>query len=94
MKRGSFSQGFFTLGIAGFFLLVTFGAATYRETVEGQGENNRTRALVSYLSTCLKANDRAGALSWEACTEQDAMNGALFTIADGDSAYALRIYQW
>ena len=99
MKRGSFSQGVFTLGIAGlflagFFLLVTFGAATYRETVEGQGENNRTRSLVSYLSTCLKANDRAGALSWEACTEQDGLNGALLTIADGDSGYALRIYQW
>lgn len=99
MKRGSLSQGFFTLGIAGlflagFFLLVIFGAATYRDTVEGQGENNRTRALVSYLSTCLRANDREGALSWEAYTERDGLNGALLTISDGDSGYALRIYQW
>lgn len=93
MKNSSRPQGFFTLGIAGlflagFFLLVTFGASTYRDAVDGQAENNRTRALLSYLRTCVKANDCAGAVRFY---EDD--GGPVLVIEDEGSGYALRIYQ-
>ena len=63
MKKNSGSPvAFYTMGIAvlflaGFFLLVVFGAQTYRSVAAGQDQNNRSRALLSYLSTCVKAVD-------------------------------------
>ena len=60
--------GFYTIGVAalflaGFFLLVVFGAQSYRNTVAGQNGNMQSRALLSYLSTTVKACDAAGAVS-------------------------------
>ncbi len=91
MNRKSQSQAFFTLGIAGlflagFFLLVTFGAATYRQAVEGQAANNRARALLGYISTCVRASDHAGGV--------EVQKGPVLVVRDRDSGYALRIYQW
>ncbi len=98
MKRQSQPQAFFTLGIAGlflagFFLLVTFGAATYRQAVEGQAANNRTRALLSTLSTSLRAHDHAGGAEVRTGEEQG-VEGPVLVIRDRDSGYALRLYRW
>lgn len=98
MKKQSQPQAFFTLGIAGlflagFFLLITFGAATYRQAVEGQAQNNRMRVLLNYISTCLRANDHADALTVEP-QGRDGVEGPVLDISDRDSGYALRIYQW
>ena len=51
--------GFF---LAGFFLLVIFGAQVYQEIVGGQAQNNHTRELMGYLITCAKANDSEGSV--------------------------------
>lgn len=65
-SRGSLIT-FYTMGVAvfflaGFFLLVVFGAQTYREVAQGQERNNQTRVLLSYLSTCVRTGDRADAV--------------------------------
>ena len=93
MKRsnGAF-LGLYTLGIAVLFLvgclaLVVFGAVTYRTAAEGQARNNEARALLSYLSNCVKGGDSAGSIS-----VRDEGQGPILMIADG-SGYALRIYQ-
>ncbi|MBQ9685835.1 MAG: DUF4860 domain-containing protein [Oscillospiraceae bacterium] len=86
------SLGLYTIGIAalflaGFFLLVVFGAGSYRNTVTGQEENMRDRALLGYLSTAVKAYDTAGAVIVE-----DTAAGRTLVLLDGDSGYALRVY--
>lgn len=93
MKRGgSTALGLYTMGIAalflaGFLLLVIFGAQTYRDAVAVQADNNETRAVLSYLSTCIKSNDRSGNVY-----VRDDGDGPILTIADG-SGYALHIFQ-
>lgn len=95
MKRsGSSPTVFFTMGVAGlflavFFLTVVFGAQTYRDIVERQTQNNRTRTLLSYFSTCMRNHDTAGAVR---LYEEDGMT--VLAIADGDSGYGLRLYQY
>lgn len=95
MERDSKSPvTFITMGIAGlflagFFLLVIFGAQTYRSIVEGQTGNNHTRELLGYLATCAKANDSRGAVS-----VSEGEGGQVLVIADGSSGYALRIYRY
>ena len=95
MKRKVQSPlGFYTIGIAalflaGFFLLVLFGAQNYRDTVAGQNENMRSRALLSYLSTVIKGYDEK-----EGIAVQDSEYGQVLVIHDGDSGYALRIYRY
>ena len=86
--------GFYTIGIAalffaGFFLLVLFGAQIYRSTVHSQDANYQTRSLLSYLSTCVKANDTAGSV-----TVREGEYGQMLVVADGDTGYALRIYPY
>ena len=83
---------FYTMGVAcfflaGFFLLVILGAGTYRSTVEGQQENNRTRALLSYIST----GARTGGGAW-AVDIVEAEGTQVLEIADGSSGYCFRIY--
>ncbi len=95
MKRENSSPlGLYTVGIAalflaGFFLLVVFGAQSYRSTVSGQNRNMHSRALLSYLSTTVKASDSAGAVSVLDHPEY----GQVLCLEDGDSGYALRIYR-
>lgn len=94
MKReGSSPLGLYTIGIAalflaGFFLLVVFGAGSYRNTVSGQNDNMDSRVLLSYLSTTVKGHDSAGAVRVEEGTE-----GSILILADGDTGYALRVYR-
>lgn len=94
MKReGSPALGFYTIGIAalflaGFFLLVAFGAQSYRDTVSGQHGNMDSRALLSYLSTTVKGYDAAGAVRIE-----EGAAGPTLVLLDGESGYALRVYR-
>lgn len=90
-RKGGSLLGMYTLGIAalflaGFLLLVIFGARTYRDAAAGQADNNDARALLSYVSTCVKSGDSAGGVS---IRESD--NGPVLVVADG-SGYALHIY--
>lgn len=96
MKKNSGSMvTFYTMGVAvlflaGFFLLVVFGAKTYRAVAAGQEQNNQARALLSYLSACVKAGDRGGAIE---IREQGAGDDSqMLVVADGDSGYGIRIY--
>lgn len=94
MKRKNGSPlGLYTIGIAalflaGFFLLVVFGAQSYRETVNGQNGNMHGRALLSYLATTVRACDAR-----DAVTVEERGGEQLLCIADGDTGYALRIYR-
>ena len=95
MKQSDRSPlGFYTIGIAalflaGFFLLVLFGAQTYRNAARSQDTNYQTRSLLSYLSTCVRANDTSGSEH-----VQNSAYGQVLVVADGDSGYALRIYRF
>ena len=59
MKReGTSPLGLYTIGIAalflaGFFLLVVFGAQSYRDTVGGQNRNGEARAELAYLAAAV-----------------------------------------
>ena len=75
--------------LAGFFLTVVFGAQTYREIAEGQSRNNEARALLSYISTCVRMNDTPGAV--RVSREE---GEPVLVIADGQSGYAIRIYRY
>ncbi len=95
MKRnGSSPIGFYTMGVAClflavFFLTVIFGARTYRDIVREQTQNNRTRTSLSYFSTCMRNHDTAGAVR---IYEEDGTT--VLAIADEDSGYGLRLYQY
>lgn len=87
--------GFCTLGIyalllAGFLLLVLFGAGTYQKTVKSQRENEDRRAVLSYLSMTLRNHDHAQAVTVEPGPEGDVL---VLTDWAGDDAYTTRIYQ-
>ena len=91
-EREGRSSGLFMVGIAavflaGFFLLVIFGAQCYRGAVSGQRGNMDRRALESYIATVVKGSDRAGAVS----VRSDDSVGTELIILD-DAGYALRIY--
>lgn len=94
-KQSSSPVTFYTIGVvilflAGFFLLVVFGAQTYRKVASGQNENNQSRALLSYLSTCVRAGDGAGTIEI-----REGISGGssqMLVVADGDSGYAIKIY--
>jgi len=93
LKRPSRSYlGLYTIGVAalflaGFFLLVVFGAQTYRGTVATQTVNNKDRALLSYFATCISSNDSNGAVY-----VSDSEYGQVLEIPDGTTGYGLRIY--
>lgn len=84
---GLYMIGIAALFLAGFLLLMVFGAQSYRGTVTGQNDNMDSRALLSYLSTTLKGYDERGAVT----VRQDA-EGCVLTVADGGSGYAVHIY--
>lgn len=75
------------LFLAGFLLLVVFGAQSFRNAVAGQNENMETRAILSYLATSVKVNDSASAIS-----VQETEYGPALIVADGSTGYALRMY--
>lgn len=78
-------QGLF---LAGFLLLVVFGAGVYRDAVASQGENGETRALLSYFAARAKAADREDAVHL-----RQEQTGPVLSFGDPDSGYAVRVYQ-
>ena len=80
--------GIAVLFLAGFLLLVVFGAQSYRETVDGQNDNMRRRTLTSYFHTAVRDYDTRGAV-----TVEDSAYGPVLVIADENSGYALRLYR-
>lgn len=87
--------GWYTIGIAalflaGFFLLVLFGALTYRNTVRSRNANYEVRGLTAYLTTATRANDSADSLR----VYDDPAVGQVISVADGDSGFAFRIYRY
>jgi hypothetical protein len=94
VRRSGGLAGIYTMAVAGvflagFFLTVVFGAQTYREIAEGQSRNNEARALLSYISTCVRMNDTPGAV--RVSREE---GEPVLVIADGQSGYAIRIYRY
>lgn len=81
--------GVAALFLAGFFLLVVFGAQSYRGTVDARSGNMDNRALLAYLSTIAKANDTENAFS----LRRDPVMGDVLVIADGESGYATHLYR-
>lgn len=80
--------GIAALFLAGFFLLVVFGAQSYRDTVRTQNENMQNRALLQSLSTAVHACDALDAVT----VMEDTVYGQVLNLKDGDSGYALRFY--
>lgn len=84
--------GYYTLGIAalflaGFLLLVIFGAQSFRDTVAGQNDNTRTRTILSYLATCVRSNDTV-----ESISVRESPESPVLVVRDSSTGYALRIY--
>lgn len=98
MKKSSSSPlGLYVIGIAalflaGFLMLVIFGAQTYRNTVGVQSGNNRTRATLSYISAAVRAADAEGGVRVEEERLADGTDTQVLTLLDGDTGFALRIY--
>ena len=84
---GLYTIGIAALFLAGFFLLVVFGAMSYRNTVLSQSANNDSRAVLSYLTTVLRAGDAR-----EGVHVLRREEGTQLLVDDGDTGYALRIY--
>jgi len=86
-------MAFYTIAIvglflAGFFLLVVFGAKSYSASAVMQNDHMEMRALSAYIATSIKGSDSTGAVQIEQGPE-----GPVLVIADGDTGYAKRIYQ-
>ncbi len=83
------SIGVVALFLAGFLMLVVFGAHTYRSAVESQYANMDARGLTAYLAAAVKANDSRGTVS-----VRDSDYGALLAVSDAESGYELRYYRY
>lgn len=86
------TMGIAAFFLAGFFLLVVFGAQTYRGIVEGQTQNNHTRALSGYLATCARAYDSEGSVTVFYDESREGL--PVLVMEDRDSGYALRLYKY
>ena len=84
---GLYTIGIAALFLAGFLLLVLFGARSYQNTVAGQEDNYRLRDLTAYFWTVVKAGDMEDAVSVE-----DSEYGPCLSIADIENESVLRIY--
>ncbi len=85
---GLYSIGIALIFLAGFFMLVIFGAQCYRSTVMERDANIKTRSVLSYLSAVVREGDSSGAVS----VERDSVLGDVLTVRDGDSGYAFKVY--
>jgi len=89
---GLYVIGIAALFLAGFLMLVIFGAQTYRHTVGVQNGNNHTRATLSYVTAAVRAADTAGGVRVEEAVLDDGTVTQVLSLADGDTGYVLRIY--
>ena len=83
------SVGIMALFLAGFLLLVVFGAGSYRDVVDSQYDNMDERGLTAYIAASVKANDSRGAVSVESSEY-----GQVLVVSDGETGYALRYYRF
>ena len=86
---GWYTVGIVALFFAGFFLLVLFGALTYRNTARSQSNNYDARSLTAYLITAVRANDSENSVQIF-----DSPYGTVLSVTDGDSGFAFRIYRY
>ena len=84
---GLYTIGIAALFLAGFLLLVVFGAQSYQKTVAAQNDNMTSRAVLSYLETTLKGHDTINAVH-----TAEYATGTVLIIREGDTGYAIRIY--
>ena len=96
-KNTSSPLGLYVIGIAalflaGFLMLVIFGAQTYRNTVGVQSGNNEMRATLSYIAAVVRASDTSEAVQVTEAALEDGTGTQVLSLADGDTGYALRIY--
>ncbi len=84
---GMYTVGIAALFLAGFLLLVIFGARSYGTTVSSQSGNAELRSLTSYFWTVLKANDARDAVE---ITETG--YGTMLSVYDNESDSVIRIY--
>ena len=94
MKRNNSHIGFYTIGIvalfmAGFLLIVIFGANIYKGTVESQSQNSNTRAILSSISSLSRAETRGGI-----AVIDDDVYGQVLIVDDEDTDYAQKIYSY
>lgn len=85
-------SGMSTIAITVFFLvcflsLILFGTNIYRGVAESHTGNNNRRAVLSYLLTISRTNEA------DVKAEEGAY-GDMLVIADGDTGYSTRIYQY
>ena len=83
-----YAMGALALFLAGFLLLVIFGAKSYQHVVIWQNENMDRRALGAYIAS-VRANDAAGAVS-----VQPSEYGQVLVVTDTETGYALRFYRY
>ena len=98
---GVITIGIVALFLAGFFLLVVFGASSYRNTVQGQNDNAGTRALLSYFSTMIKADD-SGQVAFTSLSAEEAREAmgekapaggtCVLSVVDPETQYGFFIY--
>ena len=94
MKRDGSWSGICAMAVAGiflagFFLMIIFGAQTSGRIVARQSKNNDARALLSYISTCVRMNDGENAVS-----VLEVEGEPVLVIRDGSGEFALRIYRY
>ena len=77
------------LFMAGFLLLVFFGAGSYRNTVQSQTDNMEIRTLSSYFWTVFKANDQRDAVEIS-----ESSYGTMLSIYDRENSAVIRIYPY
>ena len=85
---GLYTIGIAALFLAGFLLLVVFGAQSYRNTVGAQNGNMQNRAVLAGITTAVRGFDARDAVS----VSEDQVFGQVLNLSDGDSGYALRLY--
>ena len=91
--KGKNPMSFFTIAIvglflAGFFLLVVFGARSYGQTAGMQSDHMEMRALTAYIATSVAESDEA-----DSVRITDGPEGPVLVIADGNTGYGKRIWQ-
>ena len=87
-KRSGLSTVIVTVFFLGCFLaMILFGTGIYRDIAGGHQENSLRRSVLSYLLTISRINGSD-------ITVSQGKYGTMLVIADGDTGYAVRIYQY
>ena len=80
-------MGIVALFMAGFLLIVIFGANIYKDTVESQNDNNNTRAILSSISS-LSRSQSPGDIE----VADDDTYGQILLVDEEGTDYAQKIY--